>query len=96
MFSTIRDHRATSSIISKEWKKIWNIVAIPQVRVFIWKACTNNLPTKSNLCRRGCEVDPICAMCGEGFETIDYLLVQFQTVTNVWYGSILWINRHKV
>ncbi|KAK6125835.1 hypothetical protein DH2020_040423 [Rehmannia glutinosa] len=36
----------------------------PESKTFLWRCCTESLPTKSGLIRRGLHVDPICELCG--------------------------------
>lgn len=95
-FSKIHEERAAGSYIHKEWKMIWGIVAIPRVRLFIWRACMNALPTRDQLHRRGVDIDPICVMCGEKVETIDHLLLNCQESGHVWQGSALQIEHDKM
>lgn len=87
IMSNIHDDRASGSSIPKEWKKIWHIHAIPRVRMFIWRACRNALPTKENLLRRGSELDPICEVCGEAVESVNHVLLHCREAKSVWYGS---------
>ena len=43
--SSAREHGAT-------WGRIWKLNVPPKVRTFIWRACSNCLPTRNNLCQR--------------------------------------------
>lgn len=88
-FSHIHNKRPSSSTIPKEWKQLWKIDVIPRVRLFLWKACNNALPTRTNLKKRGSGVDPRCMICGEGNETTEHLLLRCEVVFSVWYGSML-------
>ena len=45
------------------WKKIWDFPIPPKIRHFLWRACREALPTKSNLRRQKILVDPICDEC---------------------------------
>jgi hypothetical protein len=43
------------------WKKIWSINSPRVVKMFLWNACSNILPTKENLYKRKIANDPpIC------------------------------------
>lgn len=66
---------------------------IPRIKVFVWKACKNAIPTKGNLCRRGSDIDPICRLCGETVETLDHILIQCPVVQQIWSRSVLRIDR---
>lgn len=62
---------------------------IPRMKMFIWRACRNALPTKENLCRQGCDIDPICQLCGDEIETLDHILLQCRMIQPIWYRSML-------
>lgn len=94
-FSRIHDNRPSSSMVPREWKKIWSLKVAPRVKMFVWRACTGSLPSKVNLCRRGCHIDPICALCGETKESIDHLLIKCKQVCLIWYGSVLRLNMNE-
>lgn len=72
---------------------MWELKVIPRVKMFVWRACKNGLPTKGNLWRRGSDIDPICRLCGETVETLDHILVQCPMVQQIWYRSVLRIDR---
>ena len=40
---------SNAGIDGKVWKTIWALKVPPKVRNFIWRACSNILPTKDNL-----------------------------------------------
>ena len=56
------------------WKKLWSLNVPPKVRTFMWRACCNVLPTKSNLARRKVQIDPKCSFCGQEDETTQHIL----------------------
>ena len=41
------------------WRKLWRLNVPPKVRMFLWRACSNVLPTRENLHRRRVQVDPL-------------------------------------
>ena len=41
-----------SDVQKRFWKSIWRIKVPGKIKHFIWKACSNSLPTKENLLRR--------------------------------------------
>lgn len=91
-FSQIHNKRPSSSEVAPEWKKLWHIDVIPRVKMFLWRACANALPTRTNLCQRGIEIDPMCTVCGEKEETVDHLFTECAPVAQVWYGTMLRID----
>ena len=46
------------------WKRIWAMNVPPKVRIFVWKAYSNILPTKANLFWKKVQVDPIYTIYG--------------------------------
>lgn len=52
-YSTAHAYQTSGRLMPKVWKKIWEIQAVPRVRVFIWRVCSDAMPTKVNLMRRG-------------------------------------------
>ena len=47
----------------KIWRKLWTLNVPPKVRIFVWRACSNVLPTWDNLYRRKINIDPRCEFC---------------------------------
>lgn len=56
------------------WRDIWAL-PIPNVeKNFLWRACHNLLPTRSNLFKKKIVVDPLCPLCGAEAETGYHIL----------------------
>lgn len=69
---------------SWNWKKlIWTPDLLPKLKLFLWKAARNILPTGENLQRRGVLANKNCTRCGET-ETIDHILIQCKFAKDVW------------
>ena len=66
------------------WKKIWTLHVPPKVRMFVWRACSNILPTRENLHRRKIKVDPQCEVCCQKTESTGHLLWECPLARNVW------------
>ena len=45
------------------WKNIWKLKVPGKIKHFLWKACTNSLPTKENLLKRKILQEPDCPRC---------------------------------
>ena len=43
---------STAALDRPIWNKIWALNVLPNVRTFLWRACSNILPTRGNLQRR--------------------------------------------
>ena len=45
---------------SNLWKNIWSLKVIPRVKLFLWRACLEALPTKANLFNRHLVTSLLC------------------------------------
>ncbi|KAK9989399.1 hypothetical protein SO802_029638 [Lithocarpus litseifolius] len=66
------------------WNKIWSLNVPPKVRTFLWRACSNCLPTRDNLHRRRVDVEPHCEICHHRAETVSHILWECPLARNVW------------
>jgi hypothetical protein len=71
------------------WNAIWSLHVPPKTRHFLWRACHNSLPTRSNLHHRHILADPSCSSCTNQIESTIHALWQCQTIKPVWQ-SIPW------
>ena len=49
--------------VKRFWKSIWLLKVPNKVKVFLWRACSNALPTKVNLQRQKVLDNPLCEQC---------------------------------
>ena len=70
--------------LSPLWKKIWRIQGPRVVKMFLWQACNNILPTKENLWRRKITDDPLCLVCRVEVETVEHALGSCTAARDVW------------
>jgi ribonuclease HI len=66
------------------WKKLWKLNLPMSARQFLWRACTNSLPTKENLFRRKITSDPLCPFCGLYTESTGHILWSCESAMAVW------------
>lgn len=66
------------------WRKIWKLKVPPKVYMFIWRACTNSVPTRDNLSRRRVSVGVECEICYQHPETVTHVLWECPFARNVW------------
>ncbi len=78
---------STNEAIYSFWKSIWSLAAPPKVRNFLWRACSEALPTKLNLCKRSVLRDPLCDQCQEGVEDSLHALWLCPIVALVWQSE---------
>ncbi|KAL3813976.1 hypothetical protein ACJIZ3_015244 [Penstemon smallii] len=92
------DHGAGSSSNSNEvhlndWKWLWSIKLPNKIKIFLWRACRNLLPTRSNLVKRKIiDVDK-CVICGSDTEDVIHCLLSCQLARQVWaLSGLSWRN----
>ena len=66
------------------WRRLWSVNVPPKVRMFVWRACSNILPTRDNLHRRKTKIDPQCEFCCQQLEFAAHLLWECPFARNVW------------
>ncbi|KAM6569683.1 hypothetical protein CsatB_017668 [Cannabis sativa] len=66
------------------WKKMWSFKVPPKVKDLLWRAASNCLATKVNLCIKKVLTDNVCPMCGIYVETEFHLLVTCQFAGSCW------------
>ncbi|KAF5468558.1 hypothetical protein F2P56_012701 [Juglans regia] len=66
------------------WKQLWGLEVPVVVKMFIWKALNNILPTKSNLFKKKIGDCPLCAICGLSEELVIHILWSCLSTADVW------------
>nr|POE66436.1 hypothetical protein CFP56_29283 [Quercus suber] len=66
------------------WNRICKLHIPPKVRNFVWRACSDILPTRTNLCRGKVPLDPVCGICQKQNETVAHALWSCPMARNVW------------
>lgn len=76
-YASIRDGPEANHTSSSPgfWNKIWNLKIPLKVKHFIWRAISDCLPTKVQLCSRRVEVDIMCPVCNLTEETTVHALL---------------------
>jgi ribonuclease HI len=70
--------------IAEIWKGVWRIKCARAVKMFLWQACNNILPTKEKLFKRHIIDDPLCPICGLATETLAHILWSCPSAKDVW------------
>ena len=96
-FSVRSAYHLAKELISKEengcsrvdvlkplWKKIWRIQVPRVVKLFLWQACNNILPTKENVFARKIANDPLWPVCKLEVETVGHALWSYSGACDVW------------
>ncbi|KAL9423014.1 hypothetical protein AB3S75_035159 [Citrus x aurantiifolia] len=75
----------TSSIGgSHGWSMIWNLNLPRKIKIFIWRATKNLLPTSENLWKRKILEEPVCQICKMGTEDVFHALMGCKMGKKVW------------
>ena len=60
--------------INTPWKSIWSLNVPNSTKMFIWRACSNILPTEDNLRRKGVISEEDCMFSGREVESAKHIL----------------------
>ena len=71
------------------WRALWSTLVQPKVKVFMWWAWSNILPTDTKLFDKGISHSFSCQWCNDGVETLDHILWQFEFAQRTWSSSIV-------
>ena len=89
-----RKNRASSSDVNPPknfWNRLWRIGVPNKVKVFLWWACSEALPTRKYLLRRKVLNDPTCSFCSIHQEDMVHALCDSGSSrhlgTTPWLGS---------
>lgn len=75
------------------WKEIWSLDIPPKLRMFLWRACRNILPTQVELFRRRISVNPMCPECQLEPETTAHTLMECRGLKEIWSGAPFFLPR---
>ncbi|XP_030970761.1 uncharacterized protein LOC115991163 [Quercus lobata] len=82
-----------SDLQKGSWKIIWKLKVPEKVKHFLWKACTNSLPTKDNLLKRKILKESGCARCSGDSESVVHALWSCSCIQVVWETEFGWVDR---
>ncbi|KAL5555846.1 hypothetical protein UlMin_038082 [Ulmus minor] len=60
---------SSSSNTTSWWTKFWKLHIPPKIKIFIWKAYHDWIPTSANLANHGVPTSKICLLCNNAHET---------------------------
>jgi hypothetical protein len=66
------------------WKNLWSVKVPRKIKVFMWKACSNILPTCTKLFDRKIVSNYSCSVCGDAPETREHIFMECQAASNAW------------
>jgi hypothetical protein len=66
------------------WKALWSLEVPNQVKLFMWRAFQNLLPTRADLCRRKVVKEASYPCCGQCDENVLHVLWTCPAAQDVW------------
>uniref|UniRef100_A0A7N2L9M5 Reverse transcriptase zinc-binding domain-containing protein n=1 Tax=Quercus lobata TaxID=97700 RepID=A0A7N2L9M5_QUELO len=66
------------------WNEVWALNVPLKVRMFLWRACSNCLPTRDKLHQRRVRVETQCELCLQQAKTAHHILWECPFAQNVW------------
>ena len=78
------------------WKGVWRLNVPGKIKHFLWKSCTNSLPTKENLLKKTIVSENVCHLCSELPEDVMHALWGCLKVRQVWQRSFGWLDNNRV
>ncbi|KAK9209014.1 hypothetical protein WN944_001375 [Citrus x changshan-huyou] len=67
----------------RQWNAIWKLDLPKKIKIFMWRAVKNLLPTAENLWRMKVVPDPICQICKRGVETYFHAMVECKAARKI-------------
>ncbi|KAL0014227.1 hypothetical protein SO802_001296 [Lithocarpus litseifolius] len=78
------------------WSRIWKLQVPGKVKHFLWRACSDSLPTKQNLWRRKIIACPNCEACNSYPENTIHALWSCEEIRDAWERDFNWLDRRKI
>lgn len=78
---------SSSGSLSEWWKALWKLNVPSKIRMFIWRLCFDRLPTRSNLVKRGVDVQNCCVHCGRKGEDCFHVFWGCKHAIKMWFQS---------
>ena len=89
------DQAVVLPIGQAEWQKIWSLSIPNKVRNFVWRACKNSIPVKTNLVRRKVLNEDSCDHCHLSCEDTLHALWNCPCLSPIWDSDFMWTFRHN-
>ena len=80
-----------ASIQKAFWKHMWKIRVPNKIKTFLWRVCSDALPTKVNLKKRKILEDRRCGACLSAQETTLHAIWNCDELKEVWLPYFSWV-----
>ena len=75
---------SSSEAMKNQWNIIWNLALPEKIKIFVWRATKNLLPSAENLWKRKIIQEPTCQACKTGLENVLHVLVDCKVAKKIW------------
>ena len=75
---------SSNGVRSTVWKRLWSLSVPNCEKNFLWRACSDILPTRENLFKKKIIMDPTCPLCGREVGSGFPILWQCPSAMSVW------------
>ncbi|KAL0408314.1 UNVERIFIED_CONTAM: putative ribonuclease H protein [Sesamum radiatum] len=81
-----KDSRSWNSdvLTTNELGVIWKAKVPNKIKIFLWRACKEAIPTTQNLIRRKCDVEPACMTCGHPSKDAKHVFYDCSFARQIW------------
>lgn len=79
---------SSSEFRVKFWKKLWGACVPRKVKICVWRACLDSLPTRLNLRKRKVMIEEVCVVCGGQVESTEHVLRDCTVAKAVWFRGL--------
>ena len=69
---------------SEAWKRFWKLPLPPKVLDFVWRFCSNCLPLRVRLHKKGVVLDTCCGLCDMEVEDASHLFFNCSFARSCW------------
>ncbi|KAF7835731.1 reverse transcriptase [Senna tora] len=88
-FECVEVARPSSFVIPKGlWGAIWKLKVVEKVKHFIWRICSNSLPSMVNLSKKRCLENASCLIYNMEEESSEHLFLFCKWTELVWFRSL--------
>lgn len=81
------DLPSCSNSHSSHWNSIWKMAVPEKVKIFLWRAAKDLLPTAENLWKKKVVQEATCQICRNQIESIAHALLDCKIARKVWQNS---------
>lgn len=68
----------------RHWNTLWSLEIPEKVKIFMWRAIKNLLPSAKNLWKRKVLQESICQRCNRNVESINHALLDCKVAKKIW------------